>query len=307
MKSNIFYSPFFKSIKSEIVNLYTSKKILKVTDSLVVFVCGAVHKDKMSARDKLMKYAKQNFNKGNLFQAEDIFSGLVQHKDTDLLTLEHFLAKYSDCILIINESAGTLTELGAFATNEEVVKKLFLINPKDHFGEDSFINNGPIAKINKKSKFKKTIYIDMKLIPTHFDIILKRIEERIGRKYRNKIDFSTKEGWKSNKEESNKLKLLLIQDIINIFSPLNYNELEEIVKYILPYEPTFEIELELLKVIGMVTQKSNFILTNEDCKHHNYDVDKTLWLKIRKKILDLYRELDYERITLLKNHIQESV
>lgn len=44
---------------------------------------------------------------------------LLSRKKYDLFTLENFLAENSDLIMIVCESPGSFTELGAFTSNEK--------------------------------------------------------------------------------------------------------------------------------------------------------------------------------------------
>lgn len=46
---------------------------------------------------------------------------MLNRKKYDLLTLEKFLASNSDIILIVCESPGSFTELGAFVNNSETL------------------------------------------------------------------------------------------------------------------------------------------------------------------------------------------
>ena len=303
MSLDLADSPLFSSLASLGAKLYTSDRILLDTDALVIFVCGAVSSLQLSAREQLLVYAKKYFKHGTLFRAEDAFQ-ILSGKD-DLLTIEHNLAEYSDCVLIINESAGTLAELGAFASNDAVVQKLFVINPQEHFGVSSFINLGPIAKVDRKSRFKTTLHVDMQSVSLYFDTILSRIESNAVRKRRMGVDFSKPDAWKSTE---GKLRLLLLQDILNLFCPLTYKELLKVMKSIFPKEwVNFAVELGLLVATKKVAKDDDIFLSDLSCAQHTYDVDSREWLGIRKRVLALYRAKDKTRIARLQKRSLESL
>ena len=52
---------------------------------------------------------------------------LNKDKESDLLSLEKFLADNCDIICIICESAGSLVELGAFTNNDATVGKVIAV------------------------------------------------------------------------------------------------------------------------------------------------------------------------------------
>lgn len=118
----------------------------------LMFLCGA-------ASHNSARYALKNYFDGRLdlnFQillAEDFFT-VLDEEYTDLLTLENYLADYSDCILIILESPGAIAELGAFSNGKDkFLEKILILNKNRYLLENSFINKGPVEKINRKTKF----------------------------------------------------------------------------------------------------------------------------------------------------------
>jgi len=305
MSTDLADSPLFSSLASLGAKLYASNRILLDTDALVIFVCGSASPGRPSAREQLLRYAKKYFKHGTLFRAEDAFPVLSGSGSDDLLTIEHSLAEYSDCVLIINESAGTLAELGAFASNEAVVQKLFVINPQEHLGVSSFINLGPIAKVDRKSRFKGTLHVDLHSVSLYFDTILERIEKNAVRKRRLGVDFSKVDAWKSTE---GKLRFLLLQDILNLFCPITDKELLKIMKSLFPKEwVNFTVELGLLVATNKITKEDDTYLSAPSCSKHTYDVDSREWLGIRKRVLALYRTKDKIRITRLQKRSSESL
>jgi hypothetical protein len=72
------------------------------------------------------------------------------YRDTeysDLITFEEDIAHLSSVVLIIAESAGSLAELGAFATSEQIRPALSVIMTTEHFYNESFVRFGPVQKV----------------------------------------------------------------------------------------------------------------------------------------------------------------
>ena len=88
------------------------------TDSVLVFVCGAAVKDGDytgdGARAQFMHHAQKHLPGFRVFLAESVINALKEAPKSELLSTEQDLACFSDCIIIIMESAGALVELGAF-------------------------------------------------------------------------------------------------------------------------------------------------------------------------------------------------
>lgn len=96
-----------------------------------LFLCGgASNKSYTSNRDELRKRLEKD-KKLSIFYPEDMFMELLSRKKYDLFTLENFLAENSDLIIIVCESPGSFTELGAFTSNEKTLRKLVVLIQKN--------------------------------------------------------------------------------------------------------------------------------------------------------------------------------
>jgi hypothetical protein len=62
--------------------------------------------------------------------------------------LKQILPKFP-IVLIIGESAGSLTELGAFSMNIEIAPRLEIITQDKYYSHESFIRNGPLRHMEK--------------------------------------------------------------------------------------------------------------------------------------------------------------
>lgn len=139
--SEIYYSVFSK-IKNGNVDL---------------FLCGgASTKKKKSYRDMFNEELKK-YNRISVLYPEDLFLEILNRKKYDLLTLEKFLADNSDFILIVCESPGSFTELGAFVNNNATVDKVIILLQTKYKNAKSFIRQGPVQYIYSKNK-ERVIY-----------------------------------------------------------------------------------------------------------------------------------------------------
>lgn len=117
-----------------------------------LFLCGgASSKLYTSNRDELRKRLEDN-KKLSIFYPEDMFMELLSRKKYDLFTLENFLAENSDLIVIVCESPGSFTELGAFTSNSKILDKLVVLIQKKFKNDKSFIMQGPVRYIETYNK-----------------------------------------------------------------------------------------------------------------------------------------------------------
>jgi len=187
-----------------------------------VFLCGGDLNKKNTLRaevaigfgDWLGKYYY------DIIYPEDIFEELLfSSKSTDLLSLENMLADSVDVILIIPESPGSFAELGAFANNEKLRKKIVcLIDPKFK-KHKSFINQGPV-KLIKESNKTSVLYVGKDNLHKEF----------------NKIKASLRKIKSNSTKVNNKIGLLQLDKfllpLIYLSEPLSKKSLVEVVKEI---------------------------------------------------------------------------
>ncbi len=118
-----------------------------------IFLCG----EKPSAesksigrktnREEMIEYLPRLAPNVVVLLAETLWAGLK----LNLLTFEHFMAQISDLVLMFLEGPGTIAELGAFASVDNLIPKLLVFNDKRYRHVDSFITSGPLAKISENS------------------------------------------------------------------------------------------------------------------------------------------------------------
>lgn len=271
-----------------IKNAIQKNEIYLLKESRIVFTCGAADEaDYMTTkRGILMQYAKKNIKGINFFTAEKLFETMGDHKSTDLLSIESKLANYSDCILIILESPGAFTELGAFSHPNELAEKILVINNREYQFEESFINQGPIKKIDKISEFKKCIYADFENIGASINEVNKRINKLTFQK-RRQIDISTKELI----EKEHKYRFYLLHDLISIMYPITHNELIALVNSIYGViRENLNFDVKLLTALGLIDKYEGYYVKKSSTQNlflqysrFNYDLFRSGYLIRLKK------------------------
>jgi len=128
-----------------------------------IFLCGKDINDLNSIRYKVADVFTNRFWYSFEFDVvypEDIFQELLYASgSTDLLSLENLLVDSVDVVVVIPESAGSIAELGAFANNEKLRRKMVCVLRKEFRKDKSFINQGPV-KLIKRTNPGAIVYLD---------------------------------------------------------------------------------------------------------------------------------------------------
>lgn len=143
-----------------------------------VFLCGAGKNEKGSVRAQIDKHLRDwrfFFYRYDIVYPEDLFDELLYGENhQDLLTLEGILADSVDAIVLIVESFGAVAELGAFASSNQLRKKLICVVDGKHKTSKSFINYGPV-RLLKDKKQGEIIYGDFRNVSRMIEPIRKAI------------------------------------------------------------------------------------------------------------------------------------
>lgn len=128
-----------------------------------IFLCGADILQKTTTRHKISEALTNSYHYSmyyDLIFPEDIFDELLYSSHSpDLLSLENLLADSVDAVIMIPESPGSFTELGAFASNEKLRSKLVCVIDEKFKKTKSFINQGPL-KLVKQANKSNIVYIN---------------------------------------------------------------------------------------------------------------------------------------------------
>lgn len=134
----------------------------KPKNAYSVFLCGAAGKEASKFRFALGKAIEETQSQSAMFSVyypETLFSELLYGRAKhNLLSLENVLADNVSAVVLPLQSPGTFAELGAFTNNDRLRAKLIVINQNKFRRVRSFVNDGPIALLDKRN----VIYDDMK-------------------------------------------------------------------------------------------------------------------------------------------------
>lgn len=146
------------------------------TFKTTIFLCGADINQKDKIRHQIAQALKWEFW-FDIIYPEDIFDELLYSSKTkDLLSLEGLLADSVDAVVIIPESPGSFAELGAFANDEMLRKKLICVVDKKYQKDKSFINQGPLKLVKKENSFG-LVFIDPKEVPTEIEKLVTALKK----------------------------------------------------------------------------------------------------------------------------------
>jgi hypothetical protein len=187
----------------------------------VIFLCGGAGS---KSRDAVRGYLAKHTPGLDIFYAEKVWHEIVSLGERDALQMEEDLAKLADMIIVIVESGGTLTELGAFSLSPSLRQKLLPIIDEKHQHDSSFITNGPLHWIDTESAFRPTIYTTLSMVLSAVDQIEERIK-RIPQSHSIKLDdLST----------SPKHFLFFIYDLVSVIHPASLRMINHYVSAIVP-------------------------------------------------------------------------
>ena len=277
------------------------KRFLK-KDSVLILVCGKKPSDKKkTGRSYLIEYGRKHLKQFKFFEAEKVI-GSVSEKKYDLLSIEDKLSTYSDCIIIILESEGAIAEAGAFAIRDEIAKIVLLINDTKFEEEESFINLGPIAKIERVSKFGKAIYTNTESILNAATEITQRLA---------KIERSRRKGYDLRSLETldacpPKIKMLFLADLISLFSPIKYGDIIRILKVCYGEQHVeIDVELGMLMALNLIEETDGYYWRSNYEKGLFFDFDDVGLIRLRSGVVNYYSKYFKERLAVLKNRAEK--
>jgi hypothetical protein len=136
-----FKHPKYLVARKHFASEFTPWKLTVLHQSLpkVLFICGG--DDKYCKNRKLIEeYFQRHLQELLTFRAEDAWKVISQVDSANVLALEEWLADFSDVVIILIESFGTVAELGAFSLSNTLRKKLLPIIDNSYVKDESFIN-----------------------------------------------------------------------------------------------------------------------------------------------------------------------
>jgi hypothetical protein len=167
--------PRFRGSRDRVISSLTPTKYRFRRVEPVIFLCGG---ERSPRRDTLNAYLNKHLPHLRVFYAEVVWELIASQPGLGALKMEADLAALSDLVIVIVESPGTFTELGAFSHVAALRKKLLpVIDIQYKSADNSFIKTGPVRWIDGESDFRPTIYVSFSRILEAVD----ELEDRIAR------------------------------------------------------------------------------------------------------------------------------
>ncbi|OCH19471.1 retron St85 family effector protein [Aliivibrio logei] len=223
-----FKHPKYLAAKNDFIQDTNNSNLTFLSKQLpkVLFICGG---DPLycSNRGKIENYLERYHPEFLYFRAEHAWAAISSParesgKNENALKLEGWLADFSDAVVILVESFGTVAELGAFSLNESLRSKLLPILEKEYEKDVSFINTGPVKWVDSDSIYKPSMYTDFSTILTCMPQMMERLNRKPKRIFRDKIDTF------GDRKLTLKEFLFFIVHIISSLGPINETELIDI-------------------------------------------------------------------------------
>ncbi len=239
--------PAYTRAQEGVIKLFKRRVFLFKHVRPAVFLCG---KRKSSNRNLLRDYFAKQHPHLLVFYAENVWDHIAGREGANALKMEDELARFADIVIILVESPGTFTELGAFSLNDYLRVKLLPILDRSYQGEASFINTGPIALINKDSRYREAIFADFRTLLRSADEIDRRLE-KIPRQGRLPGVEAVK-----NPHEKPKHLLSLLCDLVAVIGPAPEAHCQRLLEKIVGQKPVWDVAslLGLAVSLGFVME-----------------------------------------------------
>ena len=145
--------------------------------NISIFLCGGAKEEEGELRRALgsaLTAVKSKY-RYSIYYPEDMFVELVLgHQRQDLLTLENLLARSVSAVVILLQSPGTFTELGAFSNHDLLKNKLVVVVEPRYRTVQSFINTGPLRHLRKETSSR---ILFLKMTQANLNSMVKAISQ----------------------------------------------------------------------------------------------------------------------------------
>lgn len=224
-----FKHPKYKQAKKCFIAEVSASNLSNLSYHLpkILFICGGDPKY-LSNRHIIEKYIQKHETKFLFFRAEYAWDVITKKgkeiESTNALALEEWLAAFSDAVIILVESFGTVAELGAFSISDPLRKKLLPILDKNYKKDESFINTGPVAWVDTDSLYKPCIYADFDAILTCMPQVISQLKNGASKYESRKTGINLIGKHRFTKKEL----LFYIIYIVTSLGPINEKEIIDI-------------------------------------------------------------------------------
>jgi hypothetical protein len=223
--------PAYSKARDELVTRFKEKVYSFKHFPPFIFLCGGRDSE---CRQHVARYLRQQSTQPFVFYAEDVWDQVSDDPDLNALQMEAQLAKLADILIVIVESAGTIAELGAFASHSELRSKMLPIVNARYRDDQSFIDIGPLRWIGEDSKFAPPVYTD-------FAVILQcmpEVDDRLSR-----IPMRGRLSLKHHELPGGDPKhlLLLLADVVAVMGPTSAKQCSEFLLRLLGIQPRWSV------------------------------------------------------------------
>lgn len=285
--SHPFKHPKGKGLLNRVAQSICGGRIFILPGSPIIFVCGG-SADNPSMRQRFLDYATTELTHLRFFLAETAQMDYVNQVDGEFQNVAEFedvMAEISTCTILFPESPGSFAELGYFAKNEKLRKKLLIVNDLTLQGQDSFIALGPVSLVDMYSTFRPTIQMQFDDDPD-FTLIKDRLNNRITSKRRKRF---TK---KLYRDLSNIDKFYIVFEIIRIFRALTYDSILFAFRRIWNHKK----EAELRRILSILIAAKYVLRSGDEMEYFCLNVDTKPFFEytdldvnnISMEVMDLY-------------------
>jgi hypothetical protein len=289
--------PASESLLVSVANLFQNEQIFSRRNRHIIFVCGGNGKRKL--RPRFLTYARSNIPNMRMFLAETAAKDLITQGEPvplDIAEFEELIATVSDCVLIFPESAGSIAEVAFFSRHPDISQKILVAGNQSLQAQDSFINLGPVATIDKKSIFKPALQIDYKA--PNFVHIKERLERRISVHSRKRFVY------RRFGDLTPQLKLFVLFELVRIFGVINFIGIERCVDKCFGVADTKELKRLLsilcaanyIKRLASDGQYLGFMQNGDAFLEYT----PSIFNKLTTSVADYYRKYEPNAYALLK-------
>jgi hypothetical protein len=274
------YSGLLKEASSLLVSGYGDFHYLKP----VVFLCG---KYQSRRRISVVQKLRRRVPGVHIFFAENVWERVARDENVNALDMENQLAGLSDCVVILVESPGTFAELGAFANDDRLRKKLFPILDKAYEGDKSFINTGPVAWVNATQGGSGCLFTPFEPDFEATDELEARIRS-IKRTGRPSTDSFSKDLVKRPKD-----LLFLVCDLVALIGPAPKDHVEQV----------FNILFKKKRSLSVSTLLGLALALELICKVEGLDKVEYFYRPIRNGRLEIYQDISGGQVAVMRSKV----
>lgn len=263
-------------------------------NEISIFLCGGSGKEEEKFRRKVGEKisSKLSHYKYSVYYPEDMFIELILgYQKQDLLTLENLLADSASAVVILLQSPGTFTELGAFTNYKKLNNKLIVIIEPKYARKRSFINLGPVRFLRTKTK-SKVLFIPMN------NSNLNKLVERITETTRNEAKHSLPIKDLTNPIFAYKFYLALIY----VFEPIPKNAILAISRLLAINEERNIVTVAEIVINSLINEKK-VSLSSNNLSTTSKGADDLIYGSNTKKrahlVLEFLTELRLEALNLI--------